>query len=138
MKPNTGAIAMLAALALLLGACSSVPPRERMANSLAEYQAAAGDAVGSFWFPRLQSWEPLGEQYVLIRTGPRDMYLLTLEQPCNELPWASSIGLSSSTNRVHAKFDAVLVRDQRCRILQIQPVDRDALKQARDQASGAT
>jgi hypothetical protein len=138
MKSNTRVVPLLAAAALVLGACSSVPPRERMAGNLAEYQAAAGESVNSFWFPRLQSWEPLGEEYVLIRTGPRDMYLLTLEKPCNELPWASSIGLSSSTNRVHSKFDAVLVGDQRCRILQIQSVDRDALKQARAQDSGAT
>jgi hypothetical protein len=130
MSPSIRRIFLLTAAAMAVAACSSTPPRERMANNLAEYRAAAGEPVASFWFRGLKSWEPLGEEHVVIRTGPRDIYLLTVERPCNELPWALSISITSSNSRVYARFDNVIVREQRCRIQSIQPVDRDALRQA--------
>jgi len=129
---------MATALAVLASACSSIPPRARMADKLQEYQAAAGEPVDSVRYTRLRSWEPLGERHVLIQMGPRKLYLVSLDHPCPELPWANSISVTSSTGRVHALFDNVQVRDQRCRIGQIQPIDTDLLAKARSQDSGGT
>lgn len=118
-------------LMFALVACSSTPLREREARALAEYEAAAGDPVDSFWFQRLHSWESLGEDRLLVRSGPSKAFLLTVERPCTELPWANSIALTSSTSSVHAKFDNVLVGQQRCRITEIRPVDESAVRRAR-------
>ena len=128
---KTTRIPLLLAAALVLAACSGNPPRERQAESLALYQAAAGEPVDSLWFPRLHSWEPLGEDRLVVRTGPGRAYLLQVERPCTELPWANAISLTSSTGSVHARFDAVLVAKQRCRILEIRPVDEAAYRTAR-------
>ncbi len=137
MKTSKRAFLLPVVAAILLGACSTTPPRERELQALQAYQQVAGEPVSSIRFVRLHSWEPLGDRHLAIHTGPREVYLLTVD-PCNELPWVQAITVSSSFSRVQAKFDHVQAREQRCRIRQIQPVDREELKKARAQLSGAT
>jgi len=129
MKPHSAAL--MGMIVLLAAACSATPPREREANALARYEAFAGEPVDSMWFQRLHSWESLGEEHVLVRTTPSKAYLLTVERPCSELPWANAIGLTSTSRSVHARFDHVLVNKQRCRILEIRPVDDTAARKAK-------
>lgn len=138
MKASKRAFLLLTAVAILLGACSSIPPRERAEKELQAYQQVAGEPVASIRFFGLQSWVSLGDAHLAIYTSPREIFLLTVDEPCNELPWAQAISVTSEASRVHAKFGHVIVGGERCRIRQIQPVDRDALKQARAQLSGAT
>ncbi len=128
---KTSRLPWLLTAALALVACSGNPPRERQAESLALYEAAAGEPVDSLWFPRLHSWEPLGEDRLVIRTAPKRVFLLQVERPCTELPWVNAISLTSSTGSVHARFDSVLVGKQRCRILEIRPVDEAAYRESR-------
>ena len=50
----------VAALLLLLAACSNVPYAQRAGERQAAYAAAAGEPVRSFRFFTLYSWEALG------------------------------------------------------------------------------
>jgi hypothetical protein len=120
-------ILVVAVASGVLAACSSTgstASTEREAASLARYEAAAGDAVGSFRFFRLDGFTVLGESAVAVWASPRQAWLLTLEEPCTELRWSLALNLTSFSNRVYTRTDSV----QGCRILSIRPVDVAALR----------
>jgi hypothetical protein len=125
----------LAALAMLLGACSSVPYAERMAHRQADYAGSVGAPVASFRYTTdLYSWEPVGDTQVAVYTKPREAYLLDLGVKCPDLGSNYDIGLTSSFGKVTAGFDKVLSgqRHVPCRIVQIRPVDVPRLRELRE------
>lgn len=137
MRPLPDSRRALTVLALLLlTACASTGPAQREAAALARFEAAAGEPVANFRFFRLQGFTVLGEQSLVVWTGPSDAYLLRVDGPCNELRWAPKIGLSSGFGLVSARFDRVLAGHDRCRITEIRPIDTRALRAASAQASG--
>lgn len=124
-------------LATLLVACATPGPAAREAASLSRYEAAAGVPVDGFRFFRLQGFTVLGEDAVVVWTGPSEAWLLRVDAPCSELRWQPAIALTSSLNRVSARFDNVLVGRDRCRIREIRPVDGRRLRQAEREASAS-
>lgn len=130
MKPYWRPL-FLAMLATASVACASLGPRERMAARLAEYERHAGAPVESFKFWDLDRWEVLGREQLVVWTRPNEAWLLTVDAPCNDLEWAHSIGLTSSVGHVHRRFDSVVLKNYRCRIKEIRPVDGRALKAER-------
>lgn len=106
-------------------------PRERAAQRLAEAERHAGAPVEDFHFWDIQRWEHLGPLEVLVWTRLNEAWLLKLQRPCTGLDYATGIGLTSTANRVHRRFDAVVFEQQRCRIGEIRPVDGKALKAER-------
>lgn len=130
MKTMITRLSMLCAAAMLLAGCAAISSRDRMAERLAEYEAAAGAPVESFQFHQFWSWEALGNSAVAVYTRTNEAWLLDLRGPCNELPFAGTIGLTSSINRVYARFDSVRVGGDPmpCRIETIRPVDVKKLK----------
>lgn len=120
------------ACGLLLAACASTAPRDRMAERLEEYRAVAGEPVPNFRYFQLWSWEPLGNEAVAIYTRPGEAWLLDLSGPCHDLPYTPVIGISSSLQRVYARFDNVYTgrREIPCRIETIRPVDVKKLRAA--------
>ena len=125
------AVPVLAA-AFVLAACASGGLRD--AEKLDLYRSHAGDPVGSFnFFGRLNGWTPLGDGALAVWTRPNEAYLLELSGPCQDLPYATTIGLTSSAGRVHERFDRVLVRSPGainlpCHIRTIHPLDVRALR----------
>ncbi|HEV2540965.1 MAG TPA: DUF6491 family protein [Frateuria sp.] len=116
--------------AMVLAACSSVPYAQREAQRTAAYEAAAGAPVSSFhFFTPLWSWEPLGTDEVAIYTRPREAWLLDVPG-CNQLPFATGIGLTSNMNQVSVNFDKVLTGHGQfpCTITRIRPIDVARLK----------
>lgn len=124
-------LAVAALMALTLAGCAS-GPRLSTGEKLAAYRSHAGQPVASFsFFGSLHGWTELGDRHLAVQTRPSEAWLLTLTSSCPGLEWASSIGLSSQLNRVHANFDRVIVPENApvsCRIAQIQPLDTQALK----------
>lgn len=123
----------LISVSLAVAGCSSLGSTavtEREAASLARYEAAAGEPVGSFRFFRIDGYTVVGEHAVAVWTGPRQAYLLSVEEPCPGLRWSLSIGVSSSMSRVYADFDRVQTRDGSCRIRSIRPVDVATLRES--------
>lgn len=117
-------------VALGLAACASPGPREREAAALARYEAAAGEPVPRFHAFSVRDWTALGENHLALWTRQNEAWLLTVESPCHELPWAMELRLDAVGSTVNARFDAVEVGGQRCRILEIRPVDVQRLKQS--------
>jgi hypothetical protein len=119
--------AMLALAAFVPAQAMTDTERER----LAEYERFAGDPVKDMPFWRLQSYEALGNEAVVVWTGVNKAWLIKVLPPCTDLPWAKAVGLSSTNHRVSAKFDHVVAGRDHCNIASIQPVDDKAVRAAR-------
>ena len=104
---------------------------DKETERLAEYQRFAGEPVGEMPFWRLQSYEALGTEAVVVWTAVNTAWLIKVLPPCTDLPWAKAIGLSSSMRKVNAKFDHVIAGKDQCNIASIQPIDYKAMRDAR-------
>lgn len=121
------AAALLALTAVATAQAMTDSERER----LAEYERFAGEPVKDMPFWRLQSYEALGNEALVVWTGVNKAWLIKVLPPCTDLPWAKAVGLSSTNHRVSAKFDHVIAGKDRCNIASIQPVDDKAVRAAR-------
>lgn len=122
MKFSVGVV--LTAVLLLVAACAS-NLRQQQAQLRTAYTAAAGPNVPQFRYTRpLYSWQPLGDQELVVYTQPRKAYLLSLGF-CPDLGMASAIALGSHLGWVTSGLDNVRVGGSRtvCRIQQIRAVD---------------
>jgi hypothetical protein len=106
--------------------------RETDEQTLARYMDHAGEPVDSFsYLGRFDSWRSLGRDKVVVWTGVNTAYLLTVQEPCQDLQFANRIGLTSTGSTVSRGFDSVRVgNDQTCRITEIRPVNYKDLKAA--------
>jgi hypothetical protein len=120
---NMRIIYVLLPLTLLIG-CSSNAKRETSDQQLATYMQYAGPPVDRFtYLGHIDGWTPIDNHHLLIRTGVRDAYLVTVAEPCIDLPFAMTIGLTSTSHTVYRGFDSVLVGRERCTITEIRPID---------------
>lgn len=130
----TFATATLLLVATLLGCAST--SRVSDAQKYAIYEANAGEAVDHFrYFGSINGWTPLGDSALAVWTRPSEVWLLDLSGPCQDLAFSSAIGVTSSMNRVSARFDKVLVRNRSsinipCHIRQIRPLDVKGIRAA--------
>jgi hypothetical protein len=120
-----------------LSACTSTGLRDD--ERLALHRSHAGEPVASFgFFGRLNGWTPLGDSALAVWTRPGEAWLLELSGPCPDLEYTQAIGLTSSVNRVHARFDKVLVHSPHainmpCFIDTIRPLDVKSLRASEKQ-----
>jgi hypothetical protein len=129
----------IATATMSLAACADAPSKPDPHSSLAQYERFAGAPVDSMPFMRLDSWQPLDDEHVVIWTSPREAYLLKVWPNCDWMVITPSIGLTSSVHRVYKNFDKVIVPsrlhgglpDQQCPISEIRPIDLPAYKKAR-------
>ncbi|WP_143703899.1 MULTISPECIES: DUF6491 family protein [Luteimonas] len=108
------------------------------------YAANAGAPVNSFHYNgSINGWTSLGDAAIAVWTRPSEAWLLDLSGPCQNLPYATTIGVTSTTNRVSARFDKVLVGHRGpgvqipCHIQQIRALDVKAVREAERTARDA-
>jgi hypothetical protein len=123
-------LALLFGLVSLLAACSSISLKEREEAERARIESYAGQPVDHFtWLGRYDGWKPLGKEEALVWTSPDKAYLIKVAPPCEDLRFASHIGLTSTLHTVYSRgLDYVKVRGWRCPITQIRPVDYGRLQ----------
>jgi hypothetical protein len=129
---------MGAALAALLAGCAAThpgsAPQTTQDRALARYEAYAGAPVNSFnWLGRFDSWEPLGDDHVLVYTRPNEAYLLKVSGPCQVRFATGPLGITSTNSTVLAGLDSIVVRNGpggpwQCPIAEIRPVDVRRMK----------
>lgn len=121
---NHHAQALGVALAVLVAACSGIPQRARDQQVQEQYLQYAGAPIDHFtYLSRYDSWRALNRTQLVVWTTMNDAYLLTVREPCINLPFTQRIGLSSTAGTVTNGLDFVLVDHDRCQITQIRPVD---------------
>ena len=96
-------------------------------KALARYEPYLEEPVDSFTMFRHDSWEPLNRNRLVLYTTMNDAYLLTVMGPCYELPFAQTVGVTTTGSSV-TRFDSVIVRGNRCPITEIQPIDVHRMK----------
>ena len=106
------------------------------AQKLDLHRSHAGEPVSSFnFFGRVNGWTPLGDSALAVWTRPGEAFLLELTGRCPDLDFAQAISLTSTQNRVHARFDKVIPLSSNphripCHIAAIRPLDTRALRTA--------
>ncbi|TWT18519.1 hypothetical protein FQY83_14160 [Luteimonas marina] len=132
MNATTLTTVTLAAMLALAGCASTGKLGD--AEKLALYRAHAGEPVDNFsYFGSINGWTSLGDSALAVWTRPGEAWLLELQGPCMDLSSTPVIGLTSNMNRVHARFDKVMVRSPGsmnipCHIGQIRPLDVKTLR----------
>ncbi len=95
-----------------------------------------GEAKNSVPFTRSYDFEPLGDDALLLWEASNRAYLLDVDQFCRNLTWAHAIQIDNKGSSINAKFDSIKVLsnnnsfNDKCRILEIRPVDVKAMKAA--------
>jgi hypothetical protein len=121
--------ALMALLApLLLVACASEPTRVTSDQTLERYLSYAGDPVDRFNAIRIDSWESLDDQHLVLRTGPDDAYLLTVYATCRDLRYTHAIRVVSQSSHAVSRFDEIMVGRDTCPIREIRPLDIKQMK----------
>lgn len=120
-----------------IGCATTAPVNDRDVKRLAEVSAIAGKPVPWFRYTGLNSYEPIGEDDVLVFTSPREAWLLHLYGTCRDLDFGPFAGLTSSIGRVSAGYDKVIVRGNPipCLIQEIRPVDPLVLRRVERERS---
>jgi len=114
-------------IAMLAAGCASGPQRVRSDDTLAQYLEYAGEPVRGFTSFRLQSWQPLARDRLILWTGVNEAYLVTVWDTCPDLQFANSIAVTSTASQV-TTFDHVRVGRDRCPIRAIRPIDVRQMK----------
>jgi hypothetical protein len=122
------AMLQVLALAILVAGCAGGAPRRSERELLNDYLAYAGPPVDSFRFFRLDGWQSLGPNQLILWSTPWDAYLVTVAGPCPELEFTNRLGVTSTVGTV-SRFESIVVRHhERCPIGEIRPLDLKQMK----------
>ena len=113
-------------MAVALAACATSGARRATAPEM-DYSAYAGPEQADLFYFRLDSWEVVGRDQLILWTGMREAYLLKVWEPCSELQYAQAIAFTSQLNRL-SRFDKVLAGRDSCPIASIRKLDAVRLK----------
>lgn len=118
-----------ALVAVLACTTAHADTREVAQKHFDEYAAYLKSPVDEFHFWSFDHWQPLGATHVAVWVAVNQAYMLTVEDGCPNLEWASDIGVTSQAPHVVSRrFDYVTFDHQRCHIAQIQPIDYARMK----------
>ena len=122
-------LGFVAALALtLMSGLAQADTREYEKKELARFERYAGEPVKEFPMFELWQWQVLGPHQLVVWSTIRDAWLIRVDKGCNNLEWAHGLSVTQEMRqRVTEKFDFVVFKDQRCKIVEIRPVDYRAM-----------
>lgn len=114
---------LISLIPALVAACASVaqsPPT--LEQRLADRGLSIGGEVERIPDYRIDGWNHLGYDHVVLNGGVSERYLITLMQPCPDLGSGETIGFSTTASAVTA-FDTLVVETpigpRRCPIRKI-------------------
>lgn len=126
---------LLCGALLLMGGGAQADTPETQARNLERFTPYLQEPVEQFRFWSMYKWQLVGPDKVVVWTTPSEAYLLTVETPCTQLQWSGSLAVTSqASHTVMRRMDAVLADGDRCRIVEIQPVDYRRMESERSKA----
>jgi len=130
----------LGAAAISFAGLAAADTKETMQRNLAVFERYAGEPVEQVTaFRGIRNWQPLGKEAVALWADEKRVYLVKVDTPCSGLDFARGIRVEHTHPMLEARFDAIEFEHQRCRILEIRPVDYVAARKelyGRDAARG--
>jgi len=138
-------ISVAAAALLALGAAGAsndasarAASNEGASGSSAD-QAPAYEQVDSFvMWNHPYSWSPIDDQTVVLWPTPFEAYLVRIAYPSHDMRYVEHIGVTSSTSRVYARFDALQIRGFRYPIDSIYKLTREEARNLTSRKPDAT
>ena len=116
-------IASLAALGLASAARAAT-------DTLEADEAPAFEPVSSFYvYGGLHDFDVIDEDTLILWPNAFDPYLVELRGRSHDLRFARAIAVESTTNRVHSKFDSVIIGGFRYPIDEIYKLSREAARE---------
>ena len=112
----------IALMACVASACASGLQRSRDGGPLTRYDGYIGAPIHSFNAFRPQSWSPVSRDQLILWTSLNDAWLLRVWPNCNDLQFANSVRVTSTTSTI-STMDRVLVGRDSCPIEEIRPID---------------
>ena len=124
MKPM-GAFGLVVAM---LAGCAGGSPRVEHSETLGRYLDYAGEPVDRATSFRLDSWELVGRDRIVLWTGVNEAYLVTVWDTCRDLQFTQQIRVVSGIDNQISRFDKVMVGRDTCPIKEIRPIDVRQMK----------
>lgn len=121
---------VLAAGAIVLGAASiaAADTRAHQADELARFKKYAGSPVDDFKMVDVVQTQIVGDWNVVVWPTVSSAYLITVDKTCSNLQWAKGFTVTQETSmKVTKTFDFIAFDHQRCKIVEIRPVDYKAM-----------
>lgn len=117
------ALGLGAVAAVSLSAVSALPPHIENHHDMAavSVQAPVPSIPGAH---RINGWQHLDDQHVMLRVDSTAGYLITLKSRCPGLSWAQNVAVTTSNNTIWAGFDAITVAGGQCEIATINPLSQ--------------
>jgi hypothetical protein len=136
-------IGVAAAALLALGAAGASGAASARAaaeaNGNASDQTPAYEQVDSFvMFGHPYSWSPIDDRTVVLWATAFEPYLVRIAYPSHDMHYVQHIGVTSSTSRVYAKFDALQIRGFRYPIESIYKLTREEARNLTSRKPEAT
>ncbi|WP_144394003.1 DUF6491 family protein [Pleionea sediminis] len=125
MKPF--GVVLILLLSVLLG-CSTVKKTKSddiYKKYIKEQKLEKSARITAF---RFHGWNSLNREYLIVSTSFNKPYLLTLNTPCNDLPFAHRIVIDNDGSSLDAGFDSIVVPDSiagKCRIKSIYKLTKE-------------
>jgi hypothetical protein len=120
---------------LVVAGCAGGSAISRSEQALEKYEPYIGEQIRSFTAFRIDSWQSVDRDRLILWTGINDAWLITISGSCPDLLFTDRIRVTSTGSQI-STFDKVIVRSDTCLIDTIQPInirqmkaDRAAAKQ---------
>jgi hypothetical protein len=141
MAHSNKLISVTAAALLALGSAgaTSIANARAAANDNASDQTPAYEQVDSFvMWGHPYSWSPVDDRSVVIWPTAFDAYLVRIAYPTHDMRFVQHIGVTQSTARVYAKFDALQIRGFRYPIESIYKLTKEEARNLTSRKPEAT
>ncbi len=100
------------AAALLAAGCSAAPP-----------EPSASASIPFVRFGGIENWAADGTRGITLKSVTGHYYRATFMAPCIELPYAERIGVDVDGTPDLDKFDAIVVRGERCTFASLNEIE---------------
>ena len=131
MIRQSAAVLLSILIATAASAAATKTDRQTRMDERREFVTGfAGESQSSVRFSRFYDFEPLGSDTLLLYESLNRAYLVKIEDFCPDMPNAFKLGVDNSSSSLNVRLDAITVRGDRCRIIEIRPVDVKAMKAA--------
>ena len=136
---SVAAAALLGLGAAIMSGTAVASSAANETNNAASDQTPAYEQVDSFvMFGHPYSWSPIDDRTVVLWPTAFEAYLVRIAYPSHDMRYVQHIGVTSSTSRVYAKFDALQIRGFRYPIESIYKLTREEARNLTSRKPEAT
>ena len=119
----------LSIMLTVLSGLAQADTREYEKQELARFERYAGEPIEQFPMFELWEWQVVGPTQLVVWSTIKDAYLLRVDRACNNLQWTHGLSVTQQMRqKVSQKFDFVVFRNERCKIIEIRPIDYQAMR----------